>query len=97
MVDYRHPRRSAAPARPPAAPAAGPAVPLARGGISYDHPRRRSVLAGPGYRLRRLPDGTPQRFDPERTIEVTANVDRPAAGPCRTSSRPSGTSPRPPA
>lgn len=73
MVDYRHPRRGAV--RP------GPPVP-AHSGIAYEHPRRprrgapAGALAGPGWALRPGPDQLPQRFDPEATIRVTANVDQ---------------------
>ncbi len=82
MVDYRHPHRSDSPAarvsyeHPRRVPAAGVSSDGPPDPTSYDHPRRRPRLVGVGYRLRELPDGTPQRFDPERTIGVTANVDQ---------------------
>lgn len=74
MVDYRHPRRTTvgATSRPH------------DGGIDYRHPSRGSRgarvgaggLEGPGWRLRAMPDGSPQRFEPSRPIEVTVNVDQ---------------------
>lgn len=76
MVDYRHPRRTRVP-EPRRQVQTGEGA--GRSGVTYAHPRRpppAAALSGPGYALRRLPDGSPQRFDPDRPVRVTVNVDQ---------------------